>query len=73
MKAKNLVIDCDNQREVFRLVEEYKFIGREVDYDVNKLQVTVLALPRDYKKKREASAKAVAKREIDNQYDEYTP
>jgi hypothetical protein len=71
MKAKNLVIDCADQKEVFRLLDEYKYIGREVDYNLNKLQVTVLALPRDYKKKRDANAKAAAKRET--QEEEYDP
>jgi hypothetical protein len=60
---RNLVIDANGDQEIDRIVEEYTFIGREVSVDRGARTVTVLAMPSDYKKKREHDSRARAKRE----------
>lgn len=72
MKIKNLIIECGDQKAVFKLLDEYKFIGRETNYDLEKLQVIVLALPRNYKKKNDATSKAKANRENLEEATNYT-
>lgn len=48
--SKNYVIyDADPQR-LNRLAEEYRWLGREVDQDLDK--ITVLAMPRTWKRKQ---------------------
>lgn len=51
-KHKNQVIQCKDISQFRKLVEEYThYIGRDINADEAKLEVTVLALPRNYKRK----------------------
>jgi hypothetical protein len=68
-KVKNLVITFDNQESLMKMKEDYEFIGREVDVDMSELKLTVLTLPRKYKKKNIREAKIARKREAENEYD----
>ena len=63
MKARNLIINCDTMDEVNRIAADYRAIGSDFDIDPDKLTITVLALPHDYKRKRDRDNKLVAKRE----------
>lgn len=64
-KAKNLVLYPNSATELYRLKQEYEWMGREVDIvrDPSGDKLVVLALPRKYKKKEQAEAKVKAKRE----------
>ncbi len=62
-KSKNLVIRCESTEEVKKWVDEYAFIGREVAADYDKLEVTVLTVPSEYKAKKEKASKLANKRE----------
>lgn len=64
-KAKNLVLYPTSATELYRLKQEYEWMGREVDIvkDPSGDKLVVLALPRKYKKKEQAEAKVKAKRE----------
>ena len=62
-RVENLQIHPDDEQELDRLVEEYRFIGREVTVDRPGLTVTVLAMPSDYKRKRERDNRRQARRE----------
>lgn len=68
-KVKNLVITFDSPDKLFKMKEDYEFIGRETDVDTKELKLTVLALPRKYKKKSIREAKIARKREEENEYD----
>lgn len=72
-RSKNLVLYPKTQTEMSALKADYEFIGREVNVvnDVTGKKLIVLALPRMYKKKADAIAKAKAKRETDNEDDRY--
>ncbi len=64
-KVKNLVLYPSSQTELYRLKQEYEWIGREVDIsrDAHGQKIIVRALPRKYKKKEQAEAKLKAKKE----------
>lgn len=72
-RSKNLVLYPKTQTELSALKADYEFIGREVNVanDVTGNKLIVLALPRMYKKKADALAKAKAKRETDSEDDRY--
>jgi hypothetical protein len=62
MKSKNLVITANDGQHMRQLADDYIYIGREVDVDPQTFKVTVLALPRSYKKKRAAETKLESRR-----------
>lgn len=63
--AKNQHIQCQDVTELRNLVEEYRdYAGRDVDVDEKKLTLTVLALPRNYKKKAELENKLRRQRQL---------
>ena len=63
---KNLVV-YGTQEELVKALEEYKYIGREAELDLNAGKLTVFALPRSYKKKRAAEAKLAARRQAEDE------
>jgi len=57
-KQKNQKIYCRTAAEFNRVAEELRdYIGREFVSDPDRLEITVLALPRHYKKKAKREAK----------------
>lgn len=62
-KIKPLVLTFSSLDELEKAKAEYDFIGREVEVDRKALKLTVLTLPRRYKKKAMRDAKAARKRE----------
>lgn len=57
-KNKNQKVLCRTHEEFSRLAEEYKkYAGRDIVADASKLEITVLALPRKYKRKDERAKK----------------
>lgn len=68
-KIKPLVLEFTNQTDLEKMADEYKFIGREVEINRKELKLTVLTLPKKYKKKTEREAKANRNKEQDNEYD----
>lgn len=69
-KVKNLVLSFEDPISLKKMKEDYEFIGREVDSDLDQLKLTVLALPRKYKKKNVREAKLARKREAETDYDD---
>lgn len=65
-KIKPLVLTFGTLDELEKAKAEYDFIGREVDIDRKQLKLTVLTLPRRYKKKALREAKTARKREEEN-------
>lgn len=51
-KSRNVHIQCESQERLFALKDEFEnFVGRDTTYDLKTLTLTVLALPKKYKKK----------------------
>lgn len=51
-KSNNQHIQCENATQLFRLQEEYEnYAGRETIVDERNLTLTVLSMPRKYKRK----------------------
>jgi hypothetical protein len=67
---KPLVMSFSSLDELEKAKADYDFIGREVDVDRKSLRLTVLTIPRKYKKKADKEAKLRARKESDN-YDDY--
>lgn len=70
-KVRPLVMNFPDIKSLESMRDEYEFIGREVDIDSRELKLTVLTLPRKYKKKQVKEAKAKAKKETEFDYEEY--
>ena len=70
-KVKPLVMNFSDAEALNKMKEEYDFIGREVEIDVRNLKLTVLTLPRKYKRKQSKEAKTRRPREGDFDYEEY--
>ena len=51
-KIKPLVMSFKSVDELEKMKAEYDFIGRDTDVNVSELKLTVLTLPRKYKKKQ---------------------
>lgn len=50
-KARNQRIYSNDVNELTRLADEYSFVGRRVNLDVRRRELTVFALPETWKKK----------------------
>lgn len=68
-KVKPLVMSFDNINDLTKMKKEYEFIGREVEVDNAELKLTILTLPKKYKRKIIKPSRAT--RNADNSYDEY--
>lgn len=68
-KINNLVLYPNSQEELYRLKNEYEWLGREtrIQRDSHGQKLVVLALPSKYKKKERIEAKSRAKREADEE------
>lgn len=72
-KNKNQKITCRTHEEFQRKSEEYrKYIGRDIITDASKLEITVLALPRKYKRKDDL-AKKIQRLRMDKEASYSTP
>lgn len=72
MSNKNQVIQCADLKTALALQEEYtNFVGRDTILDENTFKLTVLALPKKYKRKSVRESKAKANRAEKVSYDEY--
>lgn len=79
-KSKNQHIQCENATQLFLLQEEYeKYVGRETLVNEKDLTLTVLSMPRKYKrkaKKQEQLRRNRRERNVDylsdNDYAEYS-
>lgn len=67
-KIKPLVLSFKDIDALEKMKAEYDYIGRETSVDRQKLELTLLTLPRKYKKKTEREAKLRAKREENEDY-----
>ena len=67
-KVNPLVMSFPDQESLEKTRKEYEFIGREVETDARELKLTVLTLPKKYKKKSVQEAKVRA-RSRDNDFD----
>lgn len=70
-KIKPLVLTFDNAGDLERMKEEYEFIGREVNIDRQAMKLTVLTLPRKYKKKSIKETKNARKKEKEESFGDY--
>jgi len=62
----------ENVSALTKMKEEYEFIGREVEVNTPELKLTVLSLPKKYKKKKSSSPKTSRPQNDDEvNYDEY--
>lgn len=77
---KNQHIQCTSAEQLLALKDEFEnYAGRDTTYDLTTLNLTVLALPRKYKKKTVQENKARKARrdkeslfsDYDNDYSEY--
>lgn len=72
MSNKNQVIQCADLKSALALQEEYtEYVGRDTILDETNLKLTILALPKKYKKKSVREAKAKANRANKVSYEEY--
>lgn len=76
-KATNVHIQCESQERLFALKDEFEnFVGRDTTYDLKTLTLTVLALPKKYKKKTALENKIRRQRQARDaefsDYDEYS-
>ena len=76
-KASNAHIQCNSQEQLFALKDEFEnYVGRDTTYDLKTLTLTVLALPKKYKKKTAMENKARRQRQARDaefsDYDEYS-
>lgn len=63
-KPKNHNIRCSSPERLFALKDEYEnYVGRDTSYDLETLTLTVMALPKKYKKKTQAENKARRQRQ----------
>jgi hypothetical protein len=65
-KIKPLVLSFKSLDDLEKAKAEYDYIGREVDVDRKALKLTVLTLPRKYKKKTMREIKAARRREAND-------
>lgn len=77
-KSSNVHIQCESPERLFALKEEFEsYVGRDTTYDLKTLTLTVLALPKKYKKKTVAENKIRRQRQLRDSaytdYDEATP
>lgn len=77
-RAKNQNIQCKSLFQLKQLQSEFEdYIGRETSADEKTLTLTVLALPRKYKRKteREKKIKRAQREKFANfySYEDYTP
>lgn len=70
-RVKPLVLSYKNASDLEKAKADYDFIGRETETNWDKLELTVLTLPKKYKKKTERDAKAKARRDNGN-YDDFS-
>lgn len=68
-KVKPLVMNFDNINDLTKMKEEYEFIGREVEVNNAELKLTILTLPKKYKRKITKPTRIA--RDTDKTYDEY--
>ncbi|MBC9706678.1 MAG: hypothetical protein H9W81_17345 [Enterococcus sp.] len=73
--AKNFTIRCASQEKLFQLKDEYEnYVGRDTTYDLGTLTLTILALPKKYKRKTTRESKlrrARQNRESFSDYEDY--
>jgi hypothetical protein len=71
-KVKPLIMSFPDAQALEAMRQEYEFIGRETEVNQRELKLTVLTLPKKYKKKSVREAKARAKsRDGEFDLDEY--
>lgn len=71
--SKNQHIQCTSAEQLLALKDEFEtFAGRDTTYDLTTLNLTVLALPRKYKKKTVEENKArKARRDKESLFSDY--
>lgn len=70
--AKNFTIRCESQDRLFQLKDEYEtYVGRDTTYDLGALTLTVLALPKKYKRKTVRENKIRRNRQSRESYGDY--
>jgi len=71
-KIKPLVMSFENVVALEKMREEYEFIGREVEVNHKELKLTVLTLPKKYKRKQARDSKPTrTSRENEFDYEDY--
>jgi hypothetical protein len=72
-KSKNQHIQCTSTEQLLSLKDEFEnYAGRDTTYDLTTLSLTVLALPRKYKKKTVQENKArKARRDKESLFSDY--
>lgn len=70
---KNQHIQCTSEEQLYALKDEFEnYAGRDTTYDLKTLNLTVLALPRKYKKKTVQENKArKARRDKESLFSDY--
>lgn len=72
MRNKNQVIQCADIKRALELQDEFEtYAGRDTILDEKNYRLTVLALPKKYKRKTVRENKAKAKRAEKIGYEEY--
>lgn len=72
-KNKNQKVICRTHEEFTRLSDEYrKYAGRDIITDASKLEITVLSMPRKYKRKDD-KAKKIQRLRMDREASYATP
>lgn len=72
MRNKNQVIQCSDAKTALDLQDEFEtYAGRDTILDERNYRLTVLALPKKYKKKTVRDNKAKANRAAKAGYEEY--
>ena len=74
--AKNFTIRCASPENLFQLKDEYEnYVGRDTTYDLGAMTLTILALPKKYKRKTVRDNKlrrARQNREGFGEYEDYS-
>jgi hypothetical protein len=71
-KVRPLVMNFGSADELEKMRQEYEFIGREVETNQAELKLTVLTLPKKYKRKAARENKIRnTRRENDFDFEEY--
>lgn len=72
MRNKNQVLQCSDLKQALTLQDEFSnYVGRDTILDENTLTLTILALPKRYKKKTVRENRLKAARAEKTGYEEY--